>query len=192
MSEPRSWHKRKHLPHFDSEGAMQFVTWHMADGLPKRILNSLKLELEGLPEKDRLAERGRKIFEFLDRGVGSCILREDRCAEVVASALEFGDKKTYELHGWVVMPNHVHCLLQPYEDVSLSTVLHSIKSFTAHEISKIHPEIKPVWQKESFDRYIRNEEHYFSTLRYIHENPVKAGFVNRPEQFRWSSAYQTP
>lgn len=171
---------------------MQFVTWHMADGLPKRVLNSLKLELESLPEKERNAERGRRIFEFLDQGVGSCILREPACAEIVMNALLHGNPTKYDLNGWVVMPNHVHCLLQLQEGISLSEVLHSIKSYSAHQIRKLHPEIKTVWQKESFDRYIRNEEHYHATLNYIHQNPVKAGFVSSAEEFRWSSAYLAP
>ena len=67
--------------------------------------------------------------------------------------------------------------------------MHSLKSFTSNELGKLHPEVRPIWQEESFDRFIRSEEHLSHVIRYIHENPVKAGICISPDEFRWSSAF---
>jgi len=48
--------------------------------------------------------------------------------------------------------------------------------------------LNPVWHREYWDRFIRNERHYIQTLEYIHNNPVLAGLVDNPEEWRWTSA----
>ena len=74
----------------------------------------------------------------------------------------------------------------------MSKAMHSLKSFTGHELKKLHPEMENIWQIESFDRYMRNEEHYWSTYRYIHNNPVSARLCESVEEFEWSSAFRHP
>jgi putative transposase len=74
----------------------------------------------------------------------------------------------------------------------LSNALRSLKSFTAHEIKKLHPEMASIWQHESFDRYVRNENHYWNEIRYLRRNPVVAKLCENEEDFRWSSAYREP
>ena len=66
--------------------------------------------------------------------------------------------------------------------------MHSIKSYTAHEANKILGRSGQFWQPESFDRYIRNQKHFLSVIRYIENNPVKAGLCLRPEDWAYSSA----
>jgi REP element-mobilizing transposase RayT len=98
------------------------------------------------------------------------------------------DGDRYALHAWCVMPNHVHTLFTPQDDYKMSTIVHSWKSFTAHECNKLLGQTGRFWDREPFDRYIRNERHFRSTLAYIEENPVKAGLCNKPEDWLWSSA----
>lgn len=71
----------------------------------------------------------------------------------------------------------------------MPNALHSLKSYTAKEILKLNPIPIPVWQIGYFDRFMRNDQHYGSTLNYIHQNPCKAGLCSEPEDFEWSSAY---
>jgi putative transposase len=67
-------------------------------------------------------------------------------------------------------------------------VVHSWKSFTAHEINKLTGRSGPVWAVDYFDRFMRDEEHFHATVGYIEQNPVKARLVGSAEEWRFSSA----
>jgi primosomal protein N' len=90
-----------------------------------------------------------------------------------------------------VMPDHVHLLAQPLpvqeagkEGVhSLSEILHSIKSFSAHEVNKAMKRSGPVWIDESFERMIRSEADLHKTWDYIWDNPRKIGLVGPMEEY---------
>jgi REP element-mobilizing transposase RayT len=86
------------------------------------------------------------------------------------------------------MPNHVHALLTPCPGWDLGKIVHSWKSYTANECNKLLGRSGAFWQKEGFDRYVRNEVHYYNAAAYIENNPVKAGLCKRPEDWPWSSA----
>ncbi len=189
MDEHQGWHSRGYLPHLDAGGVTQFITFRLGDSLPQGILQELEL-LEQSGSTGAI-ERYEKTQYYLDQGHGSCILREPQSALIVQDALKFLDGKRFELLEWVVMPNHVHFLARFIEGRSLSKALHSLKSFTSNELGAIHPEVRPIWQTESFDRYIRSEDHYWHVVRYIRENPVKARLAKSPEQFPRSSASKT-
>ncbi|HLP00279.1 MAG TPA: transposase [Fimbriimonas sp.] len=186
--EHKGWYRGKYLPHFDAGGLTQDITFRLADSLPRAALDRLEESLTDSGMK-RDIERANRIGELLDQGFGSCILREPACAEIVANAINFLDGDRYELKAWVVMPNHVHLLAHFSEGQSLSKAMHSLKSFTTHEIQKLHREMSLVWQIEVFDRYIRNEAHFLRKVDYIHQNPVVAKLCRTPEEYRWSSAY---
>jgi putative DNA methylase len=85
------------------------------------------------------------------------------------------------------MPNHVHTLFTP-RDVDMSQIVHSWKSFTAHECNKALGRTGQFWAREPFDRYIRSERHFRNALTYIENNPVKAGLCQKADDWRWSSA----
>ena len=90
-----------------------------------------------------------------------------------------------------VMPDHVHLLIQPLpiqepgkEGVhSLTEILHSIKSFSAHEVNKVMKRTGPVWMDESFDRLIRSEADLHKTWDYIWNNPRRIGLVGPMEEY---------
>lgn len=180
---------RRRLPHFDGSHVTQFVTFRLADSLPQTFLEEIRQELQSVKSNVE-QEKYERIQHYLDQGAGSCLLRNQSCAKIVQDALQFLDGKKYLLRAWVVMPNHVHFLARFEEGQLLSKALHSLKSFTAHELIKLHPEMPSVWQHESFDRYIRDEDHYWQTVNYIHNNPVSAGLCKSKEEFRWSSAFE--
>ncbi len=129
---------------------------------------------------------------MLDKGAGSCILKHRDAAKIVQDSICFLDGKRYDLRAWVVMPNHVHLLARFDEGQSWIKAMHSLKSFTAHELKKLHPELNTIWQQESFDRYIRNEEHFFEVVTYVEENPVMAGLCRNAKEYPWSSAFEMP
>src|SRR5207302_565996 len=112
--------------------------------------------------------------EWLDQGHGGCILRHSQIAATVADSLRHFDGVRYALDSFVVMPNHVHVLVQPHEDNALSEILHSWKSFSAKAINKFRERPGIVWQDENYDRMVRDFEELERYRDYIKENPVAA------------------
>ena len=86
------------------------------------------------------------------------------------------------------MANHVHVLVTPHVD--LSTMMHSLKGFSAREANRLLGRTgEPFWQGESYDHWVRDQREFDRVGRYIENNPVSAGLVLKPEDYRWSSAY---
>jgi putative transposase len=174
----KGWHSRGYLPHFDSQEIVQFVTFRLADSLPKEA--ALRLRNAAQPESLR--------DEFLDRGWGACWLRNDRVAQLVEQAFMIFDGERYRLHAWTIMPNHVHVLLSVLPGMPLGTIVGSWKRFTAREGNIVLGRAGEFWQADYWDRFIRNEEHFSATESYIDLNPVKAGLVAEAHLWPWGSA----
>jgi putative DNA methylase len=182
------WHSRGYFPHFDGEGFTQHVCFRLFDSLPQSVLIRWHQELQTLPPKEAELETRKRIQSFLDSGYGSYVLKDDRLAEIIENALLHFDGERYLLHAWCVMPNHVHTLFTPMAEFTMSRIVHSWKSFTAHEGNRILERTGRFWAREPFDRYIRNQRHYLNTLKYIEDNPIKAQLCVNPQEWRWSSA----
>jgi len=199
----RGWYRR-FLPHRDEPSLVQFITYRLADSIPQYLLTQLKAELESIPPERQSLEYRKRIENWLDAGYGSCLLREPQAAEVVVNNWKHFDGKCYDLIAWVVMPNHVHVLIKPLHGCSLAKIVQSWKSFTARKILSLNQSrasargsqdthsvpvaSKPFWMREFWDRYMRDENHLLKTVEYIHNNPVKAGLIEQPDQWLWSSA----
>ena len=128
------------------------------------------------------------IDQYEDAGIGECLLRDDSIAQIVQDTLLFNHQKKYELICWCIMPNHVHTLIAPVEGMSLSEIMYDWKSYTTHAINKALNRKGKLWMMEYFDRFIRDNDHFQKVVNYIHNNPVKAGLVADPADWRWSSA----
>ena len=185
----KGWHSRGYLPHFDGGEILQFITLHLSDALPQNLIRSWRLELEREKDQEKRKIIYRQRERFLDTGYGECYLKIESIAEMVQQSLLFFDLKKYKLTGWVIMPNHVHCLLKPLNENSLSEIMHSLKSFTSQKANKFLDRKGKFWQEDYFDRYIRNYEHFEKTLNYIELNPVKAGLCEKVKDWKYSSAY---
>jgi REP element-mobilizing transposase RayT len=85
------------------------------------------------------------------------------------------------------MSNHVHLLVRPL--VEPAVFLKIIKAFTARRVNQALGRGGPLWQHESFDHWIRSQAEFEETVEYIEANPVRAGLVTRPQDFRWSSGF---
>jgi REP element-mobilizing transposase RayT len=183
------WHSRGYSPHFDGRPMPQFITLHLADSLPKEVVESWKEELVRLKDWQQKEIIQRRIEHYLDQGYGQSYLRIPQVAEMVqASLLKFNNIR-YELFAWVVMPNHLHFLLTRFEGFDLAGILHSLKSYTAHEANKMLSRKGQFWWEEYFDRYIRDADHFRKTVNYIENNPVKAKLCRSPEDWPYSSAW---
>jgi REP element-mobilizing transposase RayT len=86
----------------------------------------------------------------------------------------------YRLFAWCVMPNHVHAIMQPHREWTLASILHSWKSFTAIKANRLLKRTGPFWQEEYYDHIVRRGEDFTRIIRYVLENPAKAGLRNWP------------
>jgi REP element-mobilizing transposase RayT len=120
---------------------------------------------------------------------GNAYLKDDRIATLVQNSLLKFDGIRYRLFAWVVMPNHVHTLFTRFENYKIKKILHSLKSYTAHESNDILGRTGQFWLEDYFDRYTRNEKHFYRIVRYIENNPVKAGLCSKPSDWPYSSAW---
>jgi REP element-mobilizing transposase RayT len=140
---------RRHLPHWQRQGATYFLTWRCLQGMV-------------------LAEEER---------------------DLVVEAIRHWDGIRWEVFATVVMPDHVHALARPLakgEGVwDLQAILHSIKSYSAHQINKRRGRRGPFWQDERYDRWIRDEDEFAEKWQYIADNPVKRELVAKAEDYKW-------
>ena len=176
--------RRRFLPHYDQKEKYQAITYRQADSLPKKVFEQTA--------KLKNNESSKRLFidQALDRSLGSCLLTQKNNAEIIINNWLFFDKSKYDLIAYVVMLNHVHILIKTHE--ALDTIIHSWKSYTAHKISipSDRHEHRNLWQREYWDRFIRNESHFYKTINYIHNNPVKARLVKNAIDWEWSSYHK--
>lgn len=185
--QPKGWHSRGYLPHFDAGEAFQSITFRLFDSMPQTLLEEWRGELANEEDfEDRLRYR---IEAYLDSGYGACFLADDRIANLTQSALLYFDGERYRLSAWVIMPNHVHLLAAPCSGYSLSSIMHSLKSFTAQHANRTLGRKGRFWFEDYFDRYIRNAQHFENAVGYIESNPVRAGLVKSQSDWPFSSAW---
>ncbi len=233
----QGWHSRNYLPHFDAGQTIQHITYRLADALPQVALTKMQAQCEklGLDDPGKQSELRRRIEAYLDAGHGSCILQLPEIAQMIIQNWMHFDQQRYRLLAWVVMPNHVHVLIEPINEWPLNKIVATWKTYTGKRIREWKRRMDEeklkesqdgawrseegqdgtwrsrksqggtwrseegqdgawrsgegrIWQREYWDRYMRNEQHYWTAKAYIENNPVKAGLVTSPEQWPWSSA----
>jgi REP element-mobilizing transposase RayT len=111
--------------------------------------------------------------------------------EIVLEVCRYWHGKRYSLYVVVVMPDHVRIILTPMTDSDrmrifpLRQIMHTIKSYSAHQINKTLGRTGPVWQDESFDHVFRSSESLDAKIAYILANPVRRGLVNTSDEYAW-------
>jgi putative transposase len=109
---------------------------------------------------------------------------------IVAKLLHYRDAGAYQLHAFVLMPNHLHLLLTPSGTTTLEKAMQLIKGGSSHEIHKQMRNRRDIWQSGFHEATIRDTADYQSKIRYIHQNPVAARLVEDASEWKWSSASQ--
>jgi putative transposase len=178
-------HTENRLPHWQQNGAVYFVTFRLADAVPIRLRNEWENEREAWlrlhpkpwsneAEMEYHRRFSGAIEQWLDAGHGSCLLRRPECAEIVADTLRHFEGERVVMTSYVVMPNHVHALFVQNPEWPLEKLIHSWKRFTTRQVNKLLDRSGSFWQRDYFDRLIRNEKHFANCIRYIRRNPEKA------------------
>lgn len=179
----RGWHERGYLPHFDAPNVTQLVTINLADAFPVTRRAEWEIFLR-LPDK---SESRRQLEAWLDRGCGECWLRRVDMATLVEEELLVGHRRTYALQAWVLMPNHVHLVVDVWQ-TPLSKLVKQWKGATAVTANRALGRRGQFWQEDYWDTLIKNAMHLAQAIRYVENNPTKARLVCDAKQWRWSSA----
>jgi REP element-mobilizing transposase RayT len=190
-----------------------FVTFRLAGSIPTAVLRELAAQadrIEAMLRKEndpnhRQAQvylEQRRPFGKWDEALHSSPsgpewLRRPKIAEVVADALAQRDGRVYELDSYCIMPNHVHLVFVPLAKTdssyySLSEIMHSLKRYTAQQANPLLGREGQFWQHESYDHIVRDEAERARIVRYVLQNPEKAGLVARWEDWPWCYCKDLP
>jgi putative DNA methylase len=179
----RGWHQRGYLPHFDAPDVTQFVTFQLHDSFPV----TRHVEFEAILEERDDSVKRRKLEAWLDRGHGECWLRRRDVAELIEKILLQTDGCDYQMQGWVVMPNHVHLVVDVW-DVPLAKLINGWKGKSARGANKLLGRRGAFWQEDYYDTVVRDEVHLKRAIRYTDQNPVKAFLTKVAREWASSSA----
>ena len=197
---------RHALPHFQQPGQAYFVTWSLIDAIPPNALveytdklhllylrikqandkNGDFLLLNSLKSEFNLTRRKYlKAFDDLlhEQKISIVNLSKEANRTILINALTFLEGKKLENYAFCIMSNHVHWVLWVYDtdengnQVYLQDILQSVKRSSATLINKIEGISGALWQKESYDTTIRDDNHLYNAIDYTINNPVKAGLV---------------
>jgi REP element-mobilizing transposase RayT len=197
----------RHLPHFQPHGAAMFITFRLAGSLPQAVLATLAEEsdaieaslkkIAGSEERARHADLAhRRLFDKWETalesdGTGPMWLRIPSVADMVFEAVLYRIKLFYELQACTIMPNHVHIVCTPLQKddgshYSVASIMHSLKGYTARRANELLQRAGAFWQHESYDHVVRDEAEMSRIVRYVVNNPVKAGLVSQAEDWKWT------
>ncbi len=182
---------RRNLPHWHPEDRAVFLTWRLYGSLPAAVVRAARTARNGCATEEQ--DSPGKRFKLLDAALDSATFGPRWLADrEIADYTEYpilrgAELGRYELHAFVIMPNHVHVLLEPR--LALAKITGVMKGVAARDGNATLDRIgKPFWQDESFDHWVRNSAEFDRIRYYIEWNPVSANLVAKPEDWHWSSA----
>jgi putative DNA methylase len=186
---------------------------HMLDDLQDKKKRLLRRKTAGQTIASHRELVHKQLFaaydDYLDQNRDIHWLDDPRVAALVRRSLYFWNGQKYGLCAYCILPNHVHILIRPFDaepasesdreclepgesDDSgspLSTIMHSLKGYTAHEANKLLGRTGTFWQRESYDHWVRDDDELERIVAYIQGNAVKAGLSNQAREFLWCSAH---
>jgi REP element-mobilizing transposase RayT len=205
--------RRRRLPHWDLPGAIYFVTTCLHGSIPAQGLLDIELYRARLARRRQPANlsaeqwkvhQWKLLFaraeDWLDRQPAVRHLEDPRLAKEVQDSVYHFAGERYDLLAYVVMPSHLHWVFQPLDEWSKrpapsaknrsprERIMHSLKLHTAIECNKLLGRRGTFWQQESYDHCVVDEDELGRIIEYVEWNPVRAGLVQSPEQWPFSSA----
>ena len=185
----------RNLPHWRQDGATYFVTFNLADALPgpkKNELKSMRRDWEQrypLPRDEAAwTEYAKSVFrqveKWMDAGYGKAWFRSKEYADELQRTILHYHEQRYEIGCFVIMANHSHLVIRPFQTSQLENEIKAMKNISARFINKRESLDGALWQQESYDRIIRDEEHLYRVVQYIGANPRRAG-MPRESWRRW-------
>lgn len=203
---------RRNLPHIHPQDTPLFITFRLANSLPIEVLTKLK----AMRERELKNSRGKspeeiysiekKYFGRYDEWLDQCLsgprwLADETVARTIAEQIQPMDGQHFRVIAYCIMPNHVHLLIESImaeylkhrgktAKYPVADALRLLKGGTARSCNLLLERSGPFWNHESYDHYVRDEQELERIIKYILNNPVKAGLVN--EWKDWQSTYVNP
>ncbi len=175
---------KNRLPHWQQMGATYFVTFRLADALPHQLLKKWESErrhgsLFTLSHGLQRSNTNITGYSPAPSNDGSTqamapVSCDNMLGKIVAETLLHFDGIRFTMISFVVMPNHVHSLFVQNPDWPLENLIGSWKRFSAGAINKLISRSGQFWQRDYFDRLVRDEKHFANCVRYIRRNSKKA------------------
>jgi REP element-mobilizing transposase RayT len=185
----RFW--RGSLPHWEVVDGLYFVTIHVRGAVPEEAMRRISGKLESIGNEDEsdYAERYRRVFRniesYLEDAPQVCDLDDPKAAGLIVEAIDYYvSQGKWRIIAYVIMPNHVHLFFS--SDTPLKRLLEDFKRWTAKKIREAQGKSGRLWQREWFDHWSRSAEQDARIIRYIRDNPVKAGLVSDWRDWRWT------
>ena len=192
---------KRNLPHIDMPGHLTFVTFRLADSMPREVVQKWHDEIESWLKEHHLGEqsvedvliandideslknelrqfKNRKWHGHLDECHGACVLRAPQTRKLVEDCLLHFESERYDLERFVIMPNHVHLLIQMRRGFQLRKQLTETMRYSGRHVNALLKQEGEFWQSEPFDHVVRSETQFEYLRRYIADNPQKAGLSN--------------
>lgn len=202
MPDYKLYHKRN-LPHIQPKNAILFVTIRTSDPIPEKFMNSYYSYLESLKlceeanpsNKQRVHDNNKRAFAFMDNVFSLCegeisLTYPESVGKKISDILHGMDDTAFRLYAYTIMPNHIHILFKPLErdgvPIGIAEIMQRIKGLTSREVNVILKRSGALWYREYYDHWVRNSNELVNIVEYIRQNPVKAGLVQRPEDWQWT------
>ena len=181
---------KRNLPHWLVADHSYFVTLRLKGTLPKAVVEHIRAEDDGSSEETATAqarERFCTMERILDALTDARWLTDPRVAPLIWDNLDWMRGRGWKIYAAVLMPNHMHWLLRNEQGRTeqLLNDLGQFKSFTAKRANKVLSRGGAFWAREDFDHWIRNRGKFEATIRYIANNPVKAGLARHWSAWPW-------
>ena len=154
----------KHLHHHSELNAIQFVTFRTQDSLDEFIIKLMKSDIEE-------SKKQWRIDQYLDNSPKGAYLNGNKI-ELLAVYLKKLEPELYDLIAFSIMPNHVHILFTQKQE--LHKIMQKLKGESAIFLNKALEKKGKFWQKDYYDKKIRDEKHFYNAYNYIKNNPIKA------------------
>jgi REP element-mobilizing transposase RayT len=187
---------RRNLPHIYYPAGTYFITYRLHDSLPAGLVKELAKKYENSTEEPSIREKRifKKYDELLDKGCpleGAINLTSSQIAKINQQVIHQYDGKDYSLVCYCIMPNHIHLVFTLLEENrGISKIMKSIKGVSAREYNKLIGTSGIIWQDESYDRLVRDENELFNVIKYVINNPVKANFISNWRMWKWTFVAQ--
>ena len=203
------YYYKRNLPHYQPPDATFFITFRLAGTLPIEIIQQLRAEREEKikriksdstieqPEAEiyKIHKRFFGKFDHLldQKNYGPTWLICNDIAQLIADAIHHRDGTEYRLITFCIMPNHVHMVVDNVRQRQikgrhgLSLTLQALKRYTGKAANRIlNLQGKQFWHRESYDHVVRGQSELSRIIRYVINNPVKAGLVTDWVDWKWT------
>jgi putative DNA methylase len=192
---------RRNLPHWLVADRTYFVTLRLKGTFPSRFLSRLReeksrLEQASIDEKQR-SEFNRDCFlkaeQILDAVSDVRWLDERSVAGAVIENFKWLTDRGWVIYAAVLLSTHIHLLMRNESGRSAHLLkdIGQFKRMTTFQINPLIQQTGSFWAREDFDHWIRTPEKFESAVRYIANNPVKAGRVKHWEEWKWTIIHES-